>query len=157
MTSINGGHSTRPPSHLEVVALALTGAGAANSEVADLIPERTWIALFDHGLLAMRSGVAGEDQESYVTEAGEAALRRAVEGMAELWGRPTPWPPPAGPDRLPPRECINAAQTEMLKAWGNQDYWEALTHIRSAVDWLRRGLEQMAPTDSDLQGQENPS
>jgi hypothetical protein len=66
--------------------------------------------------------------------------------MSEHTGPPhVEWPKSAGPDRTAPRECIRLAQEEMNKAWCADSYYEAMAWVRSSVDWLRRGLEQMAP------------
>lgn len=69
----------------------------------------------------------------------------------ELLRNPTPsvpepsyiWNEPEGPGRVSPRECVGKAQEDMGKAWSTADYHEAVHHIRSSVDWLRRALEQM--------------
>jgi hypothetical protein len=66
--------------------------------------------------------------------------------MSEHTGPPqVEWPRAAAPDRLAPRECIGKAQEEMNKAWSADNYYEAMHWVRGSVDWLRRGLEQMAP------------
>lgn len=53
-----------------------------------------------------------------------------------------PWMPGTeAPDRVPPRECIRNAQDALNRAYGyGVAPWSL---IAEAVDWLRRGLEQM--------------
>lgn len=63
---------------------------------------------------------------------------------------PPEWPKAAAPDRMAPRECIRLAQEDMNKAWSADDYYAAMQWVRSSVDWLRRGLEQMAPDETVL-------
>lgn len=54
-----------------------------------------------------------------------------------------PWKEKTAEDRISPRECIGCARDALNRAY---TYPEALAVnvIIEAVDWLRRGLEQMA-------------
>lgn len=59
-------------------------------------------------------------------------------------GGKTPWAEKTAPDRLPPRECIANARDALNRAYGYEDR-VSMPLLLEAVDWLRRGLEQMAP------------
>lgn len=57
-----------------------------------------------------------------------------------------PWGTSTGADRVPPRECIRAAQEALNKAYSHPGITEArhaVPFIAEAVDWQRRALEQM--------------
>lgn len=52
-----------------------------------------------------------------------------------------PWTVAAGPNRVPPRECIRAARDALNRAYSyDRAPWPL---IAEAVDWQRRALEQM--------------
>ena len=48
------------------------------------------------------------------------------------------------PGRVPPRECVAAARDALTKAYGVPDSRMAWPFMLEAIDWLRRGLEQIA-------------
>lgn len=48
------------------------------------------------------------------------------------------------PGRVPPRECIRAARDALTKAYGISDSRLTWPFMLEALDWLRRGLEQVA-------------
>jgi hypothetical protein len=60
-------------------------------------------------------------------------------GRAEV-----PWNDPSAPNRISPRRCVEAARADMDKAWQTGDWRAAVIHLRGALDWLRRAIEQMA-------------
>jgi hypothetical protein len=50
----------------------------------------------------------------------------------------------ANPGRVPPRECIRAARDALTRAYGVSDSRMTWPFMLEALDWLRRGLEQIA-------------
>jgi hypothetical protein len=56
------------------------------------------------------------------------------------------------PGRVPPRDCIRAARDALTRAYGVSDSRMAWPFMLEALDWQRRGLEQIA----DLIGSEAP-
>jgi hypothetical protein len=50
----------------------------------------------------------------------------------------------ARPGRVPPRECIRAARDALNRAYGVSDSRQTWPFMLEALDWLRRGLEQIA-------------
>lgn len=54
-----------------------------------------------------------------------------------------PWNEGDATDRIPPRECVGNARDALNKAWGG-DAKAAIPLMLEALDWLRRGFEQMA-------------
>ena len=48
------------------------------------------------------------------------------------------------PGRVPPRECIRAARDALSRAYGISDSRQTWPFMLEALDWLRRGLEQIA-------------
>ncbi len=58
--------------------------------------------------------------------------------MSEL-----PWNTKTAPDRVRPRECIGNARNALDRAYARTDR-AAVPLLIEALDWLRRGLEQMA-------------
>lgn len=58
-----------------------------------------------------------------------------------------PWAEKTAPGRLPPRECIRNARDALNSAYGHEDR-VSMPLLLEAVDWLRRGLEQMAPEEA---------
>lgn len=61
--------------------------------------------------------------------------------------QPIPWDETPHTDRLAPRYCVANAREELNQAWAQADPIDAIRFIVGAVDWLRRGLEQMTPSD----------
>jgi hypothetical protein len=53
-----------------------------------------------------------------------------------------PWNEKTAPNRVRPRECIGNARDALNKAYGHPERAQ-IPLIIEAVDWLRRGLEQM--------------
>jgi hypothetical protein len=65
------------------------------------------------------------------------------------------WNDPIGPDRVAPRECIANARDALNRAYshpGISDGRHALTFITEALDWMRRGVEQMAASECQTPG-----
>src|SRR5690242_4423781 len=56
---------------------------------------------------------------------------------------PLPWNDKTAPDRVRPRECVRAARDALDRAYGIKER-AAVPLLIEALDWLRRGLEQMA-------------
>lgn len=54
-----------------------------------------------------------------------------------------PWDEKTSADRARPRECIRAARDALDRAYGIKER-AAVPLLIEALDWLRRGLEQMA-------------
>ena len=48
------------------------------------------------------------------------------------------------PGRVPPRECIRAARDALNRAYGYSNSVDTWPMMLEALDWLRRGLEQIA-------------
>lgn len=67
--------------------------------------------------------------------------------MADSSPSSIPWAERTAPDRLPPRECVANARDALNRAYGIGDR-AAVPLLIEAVDWLRRGLEQMAPEEA---------
>jgi len=67
--------------------------------------------------------------------------------MAGLTDKPLPWNDKTAPNRLSPRGCVGNARDALDVAYGYKDR-AAVPLLIEAVDWLRRALEQMAPSES---------
>lgn len=50
----------------------------------------------------------------------------------------------ARPGRVPPRECVRAARDALTKAYSITDSRQTWPFMLEALDWLRRGVEQIA-------------
>jgi hypothetical protein len=61
-----------------------------------------------------------------------------------------PWNDKTAPDRVRPRECIRSARDALDRAYGIKER-AAVPLLIEALDWLRRGLEQMAEAAEDEQ------
>lgn len=63
--------------------------------------------------------------------------------------RERPWEIAHAKGRVAPRECIRAARDALDRAYGRTSADELLyPFMIEALDWLRRGLEQMADADA---------
>jgi hypothetical protein len=59
----------------------------------------------------------------------------------------TDWFRFGGEGRVSPRDCIAAARDDLNRAYGRTDRRVIEADLLSALDWMRRGLEQMAESD----------
>lgn len=59
----------------------------------------------------------------------------------------TDWFRFGGEGRVSPRDCIAAARDQLNQAYGRTDRRLVTEDCLGALDWLRRGLEQMAESD----------
>lgn len=69
--------------------------------------------------------------------------------MSEPWV--VPWAEKTAPDRVRPRECIGNARDALNAAYGLTGA-APYPLLIEALEWLRRGLEQMAPPAAEIPG-----